>query len=217
MLPPRHTKCQRLKKKTLDYILDNEDVIIPQYVPPLQTTENSSVVMQANTTEVEKLPNAPIATPKQSKLKKNLLDIVNQEVAAAAKIAVEVIPLNETVVQQLLNDFIVFLREEQQKNTASQQLKMARITFDAPNIIHIWCASEINKVMIHTQKDAFFDFVKRETRQTDIQIYVEVDKEIAMELPEENKQRSRNEIFTDMAQQNPLLLELKKSLNLIFE
>lgn len=155
--------------------------------------------------------------PKKSRLKSNLLDIVSQEVAEQAKIEVKIIDLSDEVVEQLYRDFIIYLSETLQKSTAAQQLRLARAAFEVPNRIHIWCVSEINKVMVNTQKDVFFDFIKKETKQTDVQVYVDVDRNIVAETPAAEKKRSKADVFEDMVKRNPLLLELKKSLNLIIE
>ncbi len=163
-------------------------------------------------------PAAPVSLPpKKSRLKSNLLDIISQEVAEQARIEVKIIELSDEVVAQLYRDFIIYLSETLQKSTAAQQLRLARAAFETPNRIQIWCVSEINRVMVNTQKDVFFDFIKKETRQTDIQVHIDVDQNVATAAPAVEKKRTKADVFEDMVKRNPLLLELKKSLNLIIE
>jgi hypothetical protein len=154
---------------------------------------------------------------KRSRLKSNLLDIVSKQVAEQAKQEVKIIELNEVVAQQLYQDFIVHLNDVLQKTTAAQQLKLARVSFEAPNTITIWCATEINKVMVNTQKDVFFDFVKTETKQTDVRVQIEIDKNAIIEEPVVERKRSKIDIFEEMVKKEPLLLQLKQQLNLILE
>ena len=163
-------------------------------------------------------PAVPVSLPpKKSRLKSNLLDIISQEVAEESRIEVKIIALSNEVVAQLYRDFIVYLSETLQKSTAAQQLRLARAAFEAPNRIQIWCVSEINRVMVNTQKDVFFDFIKKETRQTDVQVSIDVDQNVVTAAPEAEKRRTKTDVFEDMVKRNPLLLELKKSLNLIIE
>lgn len=201
-------------------------MVIP--VPPVRETpaSYSTSLHQEPVTPASKPAPTPMQTtaepsvnlpPKKSRLKSNLLDIINQEVAEQAKIEVKIIDLSDDVVEQLYKDFIVYLSETLQKSTAAQQLRLARAAFEPPNRIKIWCVSEINKVMVNTQKDVFFDFIKKETKQTDVQVYVDVDKNVVIETPVTEKKRSKVDVFEDMMKRNPILLELKKSLNLIIE
>lgn len=179
---------------------------VPQATP--------QVAPQAPAQETEQPKPKPI---KKSKLKSNLLELVHQEVAQESRAEVKVIELTEAVVADLFQKFEKHLGETLQRNTAAQQIKLARTTFEPPNKITIWCVSEINKVMVGPQKDLFFDFIKEETKQVDIQIGIEIDANAIIEVPQEAKRKTKEEIFEEMASINPALLSMKNKLNLKLE
>lgn len=168
-------------------------------------------------------PPVAVATPagttsiKKSKLKSNLLDLVKEEVNITSQQEIKIIELNPKVVEQLFQDFIVYLEQELQKNTAAQQLKLARAVMISEKEVAVLCSSEINKVMVTTQKDNFSDYLKTQTKQPDIRIQIGMDEDVVtIEAPVEKK-RSKFDIFETMALKNPVLIDLRKNLNLIFE
>ncbi len=134
--------------------------------------------------------------------------------AAQAIEEVKIVTIDDQVVAQLYNDFIIYLTDVLQKSTASQHLKLARVSFEAPKTIIIWCASEINKVMVSTQKDLFFDFVKKETRQPDVRIQIEVDEQVVSSTPITPVARTTATIYEEMVIKQPLLQTLRQQLNL---
>lgn len=159
----------------------------------------------------------PVTTIKKTKLKSNLLDLVQQEVANTSQMEIKIIELNQEVVSKIYADFIVHLETDLMKSTAVQQLRLARAALSEDKEIIVWCASEINKVMVGTLKDVFLDYVKNYTKQPDIRVQFEVDPAVAVAEPVQEKKRSKFDIYEEMARKNPVLMDLKKSLNLVIE
>ena len=199
-------------------------MLIPRVAPvqvatPVTLSSKPSISTHSipvSTTNSAPVP-APVTTIKKTKLKSNLLDILKQEVDVTSQQEVKIITLNNEVVAQLFKDFIVHLETELVKTTAAQQMKLARVECISEKEITVWCSSEINKVMVNTQKDVFSDYVKSHTKQPDIRIQIDLDQNLVVEERPVEKKRTKFDIFESMAEKNPILVDLRKSLNLIFE
>lgn len=177
--------------------------------PVIATPQNSGV----SNTNV----NQQTSTIKKSRLKSNLLELITEEVNITSQEEVKIVHLTPEVTSQLYIDFIQYLETQLQRNTAAQQLKLARVSLLSEKEVAILCSSEINKVMVNTQKDVFADYLKAQTKQPDIQIRIAMDENVVIEEQPVEVKRNKFDIFESMSQKNPVLIELRKSLNLIFE
>lgn len=174
----------------------------------------SSPVAQAKAITQQPIATNPV---KRTKISKNLLNEVMEQVSQQSMQEVKVVDLNQPNIDLLFEDFKIFVRDELQKATAVQQLSMASCKFIEPNEIQLVCSSEMNKIMVNTQKDAFLDFAKNYTKQPTIRISVAIDDSVQVEAPVYQKTKSKIEIFEEMAAKNPAIMYLKRQLNMMVE
>src|SRR5690606_20825775 len=112
---------------------------------------------------------------------------------------------------------IHYVKNELEKSTLAQQLKLMYVQYAAPDEIQLFCSTEMNLIFGNSQRDILLDYAKATLRQGQIRVTVHLDptflkNEIVVEKP-----KSKLEVFEEMAKENADLLYLKRSLNMQVE
>lgn len=154
---------------------------------------------------------------RRTKMSNKLLHDLHEEVAKTENDTVEPIELTQENVIKVFEDFIHYVKNELEKSTLAQQLKLMYVQYAAPDEIQLFCSTEMNLIFGNSQRDILLDYAKATLRQGQIRVTVHLDptflkNEIVVEKP-----KSKLEVFEEMAKENADLLYLKRSLNMQVE
>ncbi|HTO14654.1 MAG TPA: DNA polymerase III subunit gamma/tau [Edaphocola sp.] len=127
--------------------------------------------------------------------------------------AIEVPELDDSLALSLYTQYVIQLRNEAGKELQATNLSNNKIEVRSPNIVTIVCNTNFSLIYADGNVDNLREFYRKETKNHEILVVTELDQTAINE--EENPQRlSKSEMFDQLAQKNPLLLQLKKDLNL---
>lgn len=122
--------------------------------------------------------------------------------------------LSQELAEKLFNDFKAELRET--NLILAEQMAMASVHFEAEDELHLLSSSEINLAYTKNAAKPFRMYVRKHTGQNTLRVVVALapDAEKAEPMP---KVKSKQDIFEEMMQKNPVLKTLKQDLNLTIE
>jgi len=122
--------------------------------------------------------------------------------------------LSQDLVEQLFKDFKTELRET--NLILAEQMAMATVHFAAEDELHLLSTSEINLAYTKSAAKPFRMYVRKHTGQNTLRVVVALDPN-AEKVESNEKVKSKQDIFEELMQKNPVLKMLKKDLNLSIE
>lgn len=122
--------------------------------------------------------------------------------------------LSQDLAEQLFKDFKTELRET--NLILAEQMAMATVHFAAEDELHLLSTSEINLAYTKNAAKPFRMYVRKHTGQNTLRVVVVLDPNVEKTEPIE-KVKSKQDIFEELMQKNPVLKMLKQDLNLSIE
>ena len=122
--------------------------------------------------------------------------------------------LSQELAEQLFKDFKTELRET--NLILAEQMAMASVHFAAEDELHLLSSSEINLAYTKNAAKPFRMYVRKHTGQNTLRVVVALDPNAEKAEPTE-KVKSKQDVFEELMQKNPVLKMLKQDLNLTIE
>lgn len=122
--------------------------------------------------------------------------------------------LSQELAEQLFNDFKAGLR--QTNLILAEQMTMATVHFAAEDELHLFSSSEINLAYAKNAAKPFRTYVRKQTGLGTLRVVVRLDPNAEKTVPT-GKVKSKQDIFEELMERNPVLKMLKQDLNLTVE
>lgn len=161
----------------------------------------------------EEVPlNKPAAPPTLPRFGKDFLKQM-QHIASEDANDVQVVEIDNKLATSLLEEYILRLRNESDKQLQATNLSNVKIEVREDGTLALLCFSNIGLIYANGNAEAFREFCKEKTNNQHLKVSAELDPN-ALKEEDAPKQLSRSELFKVYAEKNPFLMGLKMDLRL---